>query len=404
MIPQFSQYPSQKPSYPQTSHPIPNYQQPPQQGQSSGNHQMSLQELFTYLAQSQTQFQQETMNTFSNIQAQIGYLATAFNKMEQRATPKEPIEPNIDQIESSNKTIKPLVIPPHFPSWLAPSKKQEEEKEFLKTFRKVQIKIPLLDAIKQIPCYAKFLKDLCTNKRKFKANEKIQVNSNVFVVIQKKLPPKSKDPGIFAIPCTISDLHVESAMLDLGDSINVMPYSVFESLNIGPLEETGVIIQLAYKSSVSQRGVLEDALVQVNKLVFPTHFYVIDIEEKNPSKSSMILLVKPFMNTAHTIIDVHKGKITMEFNGETIHFNIFEAMRYPSNIYPLYWVDVIEIINEISPTICTHKIFMEDDCKRKREAQIRLNPPMMEVIKKKIIKRFKMCKEKKKAFHEKHIT
>ena len=414
---------------------------------------MSLQELVTSLAQSQNQFQQETKNTFSNIQAQIGDLATALNKIEQRGKlpsqteknpnvsaitfrsgktlgesqpkrvsrededeviiveppkvvvpPKEPVVPNVDQPNPSNKPIKPLVIPPPFPSRLAFSKKIEEENELFETFRKVQINIPLLNAIKQIPSYAKFLKDLCTKKRKFKANEKIQVNANVSAVIQKKLPPKCKDPRIFAIPCTIGDLHVESAMLDLGASINVMPYSVFQSLNVGPLEETGVIIQLADKSSVSPRGVLEDVLVQVNQLVFPTDFYVIDLEEKTPSKSSMILLGRPFMHTAHTIIDVHKGKITMEFDGETIHFNIFEGMRYPSNISPLYRVDVIEPINRISPNVCTDKIIMEDDCNPKREPQRRLDPPMMEVVKKKIIKRFKRCKEKKKAFHDKHIT
>ncbi|XP_023757294.2 uncharacterized protein LOC111905789 [Lactuca sativa] len=303
---------------------------------------MNLQELVTSLAQSQTQFQQETKNTFSNIQAQIGDLATALNKIEQKESqpkrvsrededeviiveppkvvvpPKELVVPNVDQPDPSNKSIKPLVIPPPFPSRLASSKKQEEEKAFLETFR----------------------------KRKFKTNEKIQVNANVSVVIQKKLPPKCKDSGMFAIPCTIGDLHVESAMLDLGASINVMPYSVFQSLNVGPLEETGVIIQLADKSSVFPRSMLEDVLVQVNQLVFPADFYVTDLEEKTPSKSSMILLGRPFMNTAHTIIDVHNGKITMEFDGETIHFNIFEAMRYPSNISPLYRVDVIEPITQ----------------------------------------------------------
>ncbi|XP_052621583.1 uncharacterized protein LOC128127197 [Lactuca sativa] len=193
MRPQHPQYPSQKPPYPQTSYNSPNYQQPPQQGQSSGNHQMSLQELVTSLAQSQSQFQQETNNTFSNIQAQIGDLATALNKMEQRGKippqteknpnvsaitlrsgktlgesnpkrvsreeedevimvepskvvvpPKEPVVPNVDQPDSSNKPIKPLVIPPPFPSRLAFFKKIEEENELFETFRKVQINI-LLD-------------------------------------------------------------------------------------------------------------------------------------------------------------------------------------------------------------------------------------------------------------------
>ncbi|XP_052619890.1 uncharacterized protein LOC128126161 [Lactuca sativa] len=348
MGPQHPQYQSQKPPYPQNSYNPPNYQQPPQQGQSS--------DLATALNKIEQKgklpSQTEKNPNVSAITLRSG--KTLRESQPKRVSredkdeviiveppkvvvpPKEPVVPNVDKPDPSNKPIKPLVIPPPFPSRLAYSKKQEEEKAFLETFRKVQLNISLLDAIKQIPRYAKFLKDFCTNKRKFKTNEKIQVNVNVSAVIQKKLPPKCKDPGMFAIPCTIGDLHVKSAMLDLGASINVMPYSVFQSLNVGPLEETGVIIQLADKSSVFPRGMLEDVLVQVNQLVFPADFYVIDLEEKTPSKSSMILLGRPFMNTAHTIIDVHNGKITMDFDGETIHFNIFEAMRYPSNISPLY--------------------------------------------------------------------
>ena len=57
-------------------------------------------------------------------------------------------------------------------------------------------------------------------------------------------------------------------MLDLGASINVMPYSVFASLNLGTLKETGVVFQLADRSNAYPRGVLEDVLVQVNELVF----------------------------------------------------------------------------------------------------------------------------------------
>ncbi|XP_023738206.2 uncharacterized protein LOC111886207 [Lactuca sativa] len=386
MRPQFSQYPSQKPPYPQTSHPTPNYQQPPQQGQSSGNHQMSLQELITSLAQSQTQFQQVTKNTLSNIQAQIGDLAATLNKMEQRGKLPSQTEKNPNVSAITLRSWKTL-------GESNPKRVSREEEDEVIVVEPTKVIVPPKEPI-----------DLCTKKRKFKENEKIEVNANVSAVIQKKLPPKCKDLGIFVIPCTIGDLHVESAMLDLGASINVMPYSVFHSLNVGPLEETRVVIQLADKSSVSPRGVLEDVLVQFNQLVFAADFYVIDLEEKTPYKSSMILLGRAFMNTAHTIIDVHKGKITMDFDGEIIHFNIFEAMRYPSNISPLYRVDVIEPINGISPNVCTHKILMGDYCKPRREAQRRLNPPMMEVVKKKIIKRFKMCTEKKKAFHDKNIT
>ena len=106
----------------------------------------------------------------------------------------------------------------------------------LETFQKVEINIPLLNAIRQVPRYAKFLKELCTSKRKLKGNEILSVGENALAIIQSKLPPKCKDPGTFTIPCVIGNQRIERAMLDLGASINVMPYSIYASLNLGPLK------------------------------------------------------------------------------------------------------------------------------------------------------------------------
>ena len=195
------------------------------------------------------------------------------------------------------------------------SNKAKEEKEILETFRKVEVNIPLLDAIKQVPRYAKFLKELCTNKRKLKGNETINMSENVSAVFQKKLPPKCKDPGVFTIPCKLGNVTINRAMLDLGASINVMPYSIFRTLNVGLLQETGVVIQLADRFLVYPKGILEDLLVQVNELVFPADFYVIDMEEDSHPKSTSILLRRPFLKTSRIKIDVHNGTLSMEFDG-----------------------------------------------------------------------------------------
>ena len=121
------------------------------------------------------------------------------------------------------------------------SKKEESEKEILDTFWKVQVNIPLLDAIKQVPRYAKFLKELCTNKRKLRSDEKVRVEENVCAVLQRKLPQKCKDPRTFTIPCIIGKTWFEKEMLDLGAFINVMSYSIYYLLNLRPLEETVVV-------------------------------------------------------------------------------------------------------------------------------------------------------------------
>ena len=175
-------------------------------------------------------------------------------------------------------------IPPNapFPRRFMQSRKEETEKDILDTFRKVQVNIPLLDAIKQVPKYAKFLKELCTNKRRFSNKEVVRVSENVSAVLQRKLPPKCKDPGSFTIPCVIGNTRFEHAMLDLGASINVMPYSIYASMNLGELKNDGVIIQLADHSNTYPKGVLEDVLVQVNHLIFSADVYVLEMEDSDP--------------------------------------------------------------------------------------------------------------------------
>ncbi|KAL0320090.1 UNVERIFIED_CONTAM: hypothetical protein Sradi_5270500 [Sesamum radiatum] len=113
--------------------------------------------------------------------------------------------------------------------------------------------------------------------------------------------------------------------------------------------KNGVVIQLADRSIVYPEGVLEDVLVQVNELVFPADFFVIDMREDNSPNSTSILLGRPFLKTARTKIDVHNGTLTMEFDGEVIRFNIYESMRYPSDVPTALFLDAIDpLVQEFS--------------------------------------------------------
>ncbi|XP_044511506.1 uncharacterized protein LOC123229651 [Mangifera indica] len=536
----------QQPGY-QNRPPPPQAFNPTPQPQSKG---MSLEQIVTALANNTQQFQQETRASIQNLENQVSQLATVVGRLETQNSGRLPSQIVVNPKQDANFTeninaitlrngkelkdpekkipkyarekeieceIEPkeaqklsppaekcmppsVVTPPPFPSRLAKNKKEQQEQEILEVFRKVEVNIPLLDAIKQVPRYAKFLKELCTSKRKLKGDEKVHVSENVSAVLQRKLPQKCKDPGMFTIPCKIGNVKVQKAMIDLGASINVMPSSIYHSLNVGPLKPTGVIIQLADRSNAYPEGVLEDVLVQVNELIFPADFYVLDMEDDNSSKSVPILLGRPFLKTSRTKIDVSEGTLTMEFDGEVIRFNIYEAMRFPSDVNSVFVVDVIDSLaqqifetlqrieqklvvddrlsdtvyklepfettrydvsyislpvsnskllpsivqapklelkplpshlkyvylgdNEtlpviisnkltlleeeklirvlrdykeaigwtiadikgLSPSLCMHRILLEENTKPSREAQRRLNPPMMEVVKKEIIK------------------
>ena len=145
---------------------------------------------------------------------------------------------------------------------------------------------------------------------------------------------------MFSVPCKIGNLYFDKAMLDLGVSLNVMSGSVYDKLNLGELKKTDIVIQLADSSCTHSDRVLEDVLVQVKGLVFPADFYVMNMGDA--CHDIPILLGRPFLKTARTKIDVHEGALTMEFDGEVIKFNIFDAIRFPVDVNYVYALDVID--------------------------------------------------------------
>ncbi|XP_026423359.1 uncharacterized protein LOC113319313 [Papaver somniferum] len=195
-----------------------------------------------------------------------------------------------------------------FPKLLrfANSKKAELEKEILDIFKKLHVNIPLIDVIKQFPKYAKVLKKLCTKKKKLTSSEVMSVGENASAILQKKLPPKCKDPGSFTIPVEIGNKRIGKAMLDLRASVNIMSTSIYESLKLGPLKPTNIVLELADRTNVYPRGIIEDFLVQVNQLVFPADFCVLEMDDGSDA-SIPLLLGRPFMKTAKTVIDVDEG-------------------------------------------------------------------------------------------------
>ncbi|XP_017407139.1 uncharacterized protein LOC108320267 [Vigna angularis] len=247
---------------------------------------------------------------------------------------------------SASPNIQHRPIPLPFPPKLIPSKNMEEvDKEILETFRKVEVNIPLLDAIKQIPRYAKFLKELCTNKRKMKGNERVSMGRNVSTLIGKavpQIPEKCKDPGTFYILCIIGNNKFENAMLDLGASINVMPLSIFKSLSLGTLLPTSVVIKLANKSVAHLTSYIEDVLVRVGELFFPADFYILEMEEGFSRGSTPIILGRPFLKTSRTKIGVYAGTLSMEFGDITIRSNILDAMKHPSEDQSVFRAEILD--------------------------------------------------------------
>ncbi|RDX61444.1 hypothetical protein CR513_60324, partial [Mucuna pruriens] len=262
------------------------------------------------------QFQQNMSAIVQDLKTQVGQLANSVSQLQLAGSGNLPSQ-TISNPRGNASVASPVPIP--FRSRTLSARKPESDEELLKMFQKVEINIPLLDSIKQIPKYAKFLKELCMYKRK-KMKGGVELggivsaltrNDDLIASTRQALPKKYRDPRIFSVPCTIGDCTFADAMLDLGASINVIPTSIFKSLNCGDLELTRMTIQLANRSVIQPLCVLEDVLVQVDELIFPTDFYVLDMEDETPGKGSTLILGRPFLMTAKTKIDVHAGTLSM---------------------------------------------------------------------------------------------
>ncbi|GJY23684.1 reverse transcriptase domain-containing protein, partial [Tanacetum coccineum] len=161
--------------------------------------------------------------------------------------PKEHIVVELENLARSNEdltndqpqiTRKPVVQPSNevqpppvpFPKRLRKEKDKAQQKKFLENLKQLHINLPFIKALAQMPKYAKFLKDLLTNKARLEESCKIIMNERCFAVLLNTLPSKEKDPGSFTIPYDIGQLHIDNALADLGASISLMPYTMYKKL------------------------------------------------------------------------------------------------------------------------------------------------------------------------------
>ncbi|XP_020258189.1 uncharacterized protein LOC109834561 [Asparagus officinalis] len=177
-----------------------------------------------------------------------------------------------------------------------------------------------------MPSYAKFLKEILSNKRKLEEYETVALTEECSAIIQNKLPPKLKDPGSFSIPCVIGNVSINRALCDLGASVSLMPMSIYKKLGIGDLKPTTISLQLADRSVKYPVGILEDVPIQVGKFFIPVDFVILEIEEDS---NIPIILGRPFLATAGAIIDVKNGRLSLNIGGETVEFDLSNTMKFP---------------------------------------------------------------------------
>ena len=240
-----------------------------------------------------------------------------------------PYVPRTNVIDSELEEDKATHTPPApYPHRLRTPKKVNNHYEIYELFKQVKLNIPLLDAIKQIPTYAKFLKDLCTVKRKLGVNKEAFMTEQSTSLIRNNLPPKYKDPGSPTISIIVGNSKLGHALVDLGASVNLLPYSVYVDPGLGELEPTNITLQLADRSVKVPRGIVKDVLVQVDKFYFPVDFVLLDTQPVVIQGTQFpVILGRPFLETSNAIIHCRGGLMTLSFGNMTINLNIFNVIK-----------------------------------------------------------------------------
>ncbi|XP_015945577.1 uncharacterized protein LOC107470680 [Arachis duranensis] len=250
--------------------------------------------------------------------------------------------------EPKRKAIMDESIPIPFSSMVKKAKKTPEfDLNMLQVFKKVEVIIPLLDAIQQISKYVKFLKDLCTHKDRIGELETLSLGSSISSLM-KPILKKCGDPGPCLVSCCIGGVTFHDCMCDLGACISIMPLSIFARLNLAPLKRSAAKFALADKSVITVVGIAKDMLVAIKDLMFSVDFYILEMPPTDNRSSSSVLLGRPFLKTSKFKLDGFTSRYSFEVGDKTIKFNLEEAMMHPSEEHSVLRCDVIdEIVVEV---------------------------------------------------------
>ncbi|XP_070019382.1 uncharacterized protein [Nicotiana sylvestris] len=222
---------------------------------------------------------------------------------------EEPVVEIVAEKEKS-QVIGKKSPPPPFPQRLAKHQKEDQYKKFFEMLKQIQVNIPLIEALKEMPGYAKMMKDLMSRKFDFQDLATVTLTQTCSAVVTRPVAEKLSDPGSFTIPWA---------------SINLMPLVIYKRLGIGRARITSMLLQLADRGMKRPFGILDDVLIQED-LSFATR---------------------------RALIDCETGELEMRLNDEEIIFNVQKSMRHPSEFANCSLIDAVDVIVQFDDEVLT---------------------------------------------------
>eukprot|EP00253_Pinus_taeda_P022524 PITA_22524 len=226
---------------------------------------------------------------------------------------------NVGTVESSSNKTTETTEPP-FHERLALTKTLEPLAfNLLGELQNLYVKIPLLQALRDVPIYARTVRDICTKKPGRKAKDPITVHvmGDLTALMSGKTPPvKYGDPDHPIVTVQVGKTFVSKVLVDLGASINIMTLENAHLLQLkNVIRETPTILELADRSTIKPEGVIEDLIILVESWNYPADFVV--LQTKTKLGGHPLILGRPWLATADAFISCRSGSMTISNGCET---------------------------------------------------------------------------------------
>ncbi|XP_016164749.1 uncharacterized protein LOC107607294 [Arachis ipaensis] len=149
-------------------------------------------------------------------------------------------------------------------------------------------------------------------------------------------------PVLVLVTCVIGGMEFVDCMYDLGTCVSIMPLPIYEKLKLSPLKRSGARFVLADKSIVSVVEIAENVLVNIQGLLFPVDFHILETPLIDSDKPSSILLGRPFLKTSQFKLDAFSGAYSFEADGKVVKFTLDGSKKPTLEVYSVFGCDIIE--------------------------------------------------------------
>ncbi|XP_059295634.1 uncharacterized protein LOC132048971 [Lycium ferocissimum] len=221
-------------------------------------------------------------------------------------TSKQPVKGALRPLTQLFKSTPP------FPQRLVKKKEDAKFEKFHDQLKQLSLNFPFLDAVKEMPGFAKYVKDLLT-KKKTVQHETVSLTHTVSSIISTTTVQKKGDPGAFTIPW------------------------------LGMPRPTTMRLQMADRSIKRPVGVVDDVLVRVGAFMLPADFVILDCAV---DRDIPIILGRPFLATGRALMDSKKNEIKFRVNDEEVTFQASKGMKLPSAYESISVIDSVDVIDE----------------------------------------------------------